>query len=116
MKHFSILLTVGIEDGNVHVDSMSAMCEPEDSADATEALQILADRFKVHVAPDTSTAGDASTFAFALGSLAYIRASGEGGTIVARGENIAGENQYLLRYQANDGRAVEQWWGESALR
>lgn len=135
MKHFSILLTVGIEDGNVHVDSMSAMCEPEDSADATEALQILADRFKVHVdakpdngrafrsfftdgtkaeAPDTSTAGDASTFA--LGSLAYIRASGEGGTIVARGEYIAGENQYLLRYQANDGRAVEQWWGESALR
>ena len=112
MKHFSILLTVGIEDGNVHVDSMSAMCEPEDSADATEALQILADRFKVHVAPDTSTAGDA----FALGSLTYIRASGEGGTIVARGEYIAGENQYLLRYQANDGRAVEQWWGESALR
>ena len=40
----------------------------------------------------------------------------EGGTIVARGEYIAGENQYLLRYQANDGRAVEQWWGESALR
>ena len=41
--------------------------------------------------------------------------SGEQGTIIGRAEYVFMENQYNLRYVAADGRAVEAWWGESAL-
>ena len=28
---------------------------------------------------------------------------------------VSGENQFLVRYRAADGRAVEAWWNASAL-
>lgn len=45
-----------------------------------------------------------------------IVVSGEKGEIVACASYANAENQYLIRYCAGDGRAVESWWSESALR
>jgi hypothetical protein len=45
-----------------------------------------------------------------------IEVSGEKGRIVGRGDYELSQPQYLIRYCAGDGRAVEQWWNESALR
>lgn len=56
------------------------------------------------------------SFKFENGSTASIIASDERGVIVGRAEYIDTANSYLLRYKANDGRAVEQWWNEGALR
>lgn len=67
-------------------------------------------------APDVSAPIRGSSFAFELGQPARISASHEAGNIIARSEALHGENQYLLRYKANDGRAVEAWWAESALQ
>jgi hypothetical protein len=44
-----------------------------------------------------------------------ITCSGEVGTIIGRSEHANAENQYLVRYKAADGRAVESWWAQSAL-
>lgn len=57
-----------------------------------------------------------SSFKFELKQVVSITESGESGLVVARGEYIAAESQYLVRYKAADGRAVEQWWVESALQ
>ena len=54
-------------------------------------------------------------FNFDLGDVVVIICSLEFGTIIARADYAEGENQYLVRYKAGDGRAVESWWGESAL-
>jgi hypothetical protein len=54
-------------------------------------------------------------FAFNLAQAVKISASGETGSIIGRAEYTSGENSYLLRYKAADGRAVENWWNESAL-
>lgn len=54
-------------------------------------------------------------FAFALSQTVTITASGESGTIIGRAEYATGENSYLIRYKAGDGRATESWWSESAL-
>jgi len=55
------------------------------------------------------------SFKFKLKEELKIDASNEAGSVIARAEYNANEDQYLLRYQAADGRAVESWWGESAL-
>ncbi len=54
-------------------------------------------------------------FKFELEATVGIKASQESGEVVARSEYSTNENQYLVRYMAGDGRAVESWWGESAL-
>jgi hypothetical protein len=54
-------------------------------------------------------------FRFTLEEQVEIVASGESGEVIARAEYAAGENSYQVRYRAADGRAVEAWWGESAL-
>ncbi|WP_167361719.1 hypothetical protein [Burkholderia pseudomultivorans] len=56
-----------------------------------------------------------SNFKFAVGSDVSIEASGESGEVIGRAEYAAAENTYLVRYRCADGRAVENWWGESAL-
>lgn len=56
-----------------------------------------------------------SQFKFQLNQIVAIVASAESGTVIARAEYTSSENSYLIRYEAGDGRAVEQWWGESAL-
>lgn len=55
------------------------------------------------------------SFKFALKQKVVITASGEAGEVTGRAEYATSENSYLLRYRAGDGRAVEQWWSESAL-
>jgi hypothetical protein len=40
----------------------------------------------------------------------------EVGTVIGRAEYTHSERAYLVRYKAGDGRQVESWWGESALR
>ena len=55
-------------------------------------------------------------FKHELGDDVAIAASGESGEVIGRAEYPTGENQYWLRYKAADGRAVESWWSESALK
>lgn len=54
-------------------------------------------------------------FKLNMGDEATIAASGESGEVLARSEYVSSENAYLIRYKSADGRAVEAWWGESAL-
>lgn len=55
-------------------------------------------------------------FKFDLKQVVSIVESGETGTVQARAEYAIGENAYFIRYKAADGRAVEVWWPESALK
>lgn len=52
---------------------------------------------------------------FALGQQVRVRVSTEVGEVVGQARYRFSENSYLVRYCAADGRAVEQWWAESAL-
>ncbi len=54
-------------------------------------------------------------FKFDLKEHVRISCSGESGEIVARAEYITDEDQYYIRYKSSNGRAVENWWAESAL-
>lgn len=56
-------------------------------------------------------------FKFGLGQIVKIGVSDsqEYGKVVGTAFYGHMENCYLLRYKAGDGRAVEQWWTESAL-
>ena len=54
-------------------------------------------------------------FKFNLGQAVIIECSGETGQVVGRAQYLSGEQSYQVRYKAADGRAVEAWWGESAL-
>lgn len=54
-------------------------------------------------------------FKFDLKSSVKIVCSGEFGEIIARAQYADGEDQYLIRYKAGDGRAVEAWWGVTAI-
>ena len=54
-------------------------------------------------------------FKFDLNDEVSIIASEEYGEVIARAEYSSSVNQYLIRYKAGDGRAVEAWWDESAL-
>ena len=52
---------------------------------------------------------------FELNQQVTISASGEAGEVIGRAEYTTCERNYLIRYKAGDGRAVESWWAESAL-
>jgi hypothetical protein len=54
-------------------------------------------------------------FKFKINDDVVIAVSGEPGMVIGRAEYATAENTYLIRYQAADHRAVEQWWSESAL-
>lgn len=54
-------------------------------------------------------------FKFDLRTQVRIIVSGEQGEVIGRADYIANESSYLIRYKCADGRAVEQWWIESAL-
>ena len=55
------------------------------------------------------------SFAFDLRQVVVIDESKEEGTIQARAEYVASENNYLVRYRQANGVATEAWWQESAL-
>lgn len=54
-------------------------------------------------------------FRYSLGSRVSLKESGEEGEVIGRAEFASSETQYFVRYKAADGRAVEQWWGASAV-
>jgi hypothetical protein len=54
-------------------------------------------------------------FKFELKQVVTISESGENGKVIGRAEYDHCDNCYLVRYQAKDGRCVENWWTESAL-
>ena len=54
-------------------------------------------------------------FDFKLGDTVEITASGEQGLVVGRAHYLNADPNYLVRYKAGDGRAVESWWAEDAL-
>lgn len=54
-------------------------------------------------------------FKFELSQLVTMRISDEWGEVKARAQYANGENQYLIHYQAADGRATTEWFGESML-
>lgn len=54
-------------------------------------------------------------FEFKLGDTVIIEVSGEVSKVIGRGDQLACDDQYLIRYKAADGRACESWWTESAL-
>lgn len=55
-------------------------------------------------------------FKFALAERVSLAESDESGEVIACAQYLYCERQYLVRYCAGDGRQVEAWWGESALR
>lgn len=54
-------------------------------------------------------------FAFKLNQSVLVKVSGEKGTVEARAEYAAGNNQYFVHYRAADGRAVTTWFDEHHL-
>lgn len=54
-------------------------------------------------------------FKFELNQEVKIFRSEEHGVVIGRAEYANGLNNYLVRYVAADGRAVESWWQEDAL-
>lgn len=57
----------------------------------------------------------AKKYKYDLGQKLVIGCSNEEGQVIARSDSAAHVDQYLLRYKAGDGRAVEAWWDETAL-
>ncbi|MCH4539120.1 hypothetical protein [Ochrobactrum sp. A-1] len=57
-----------------------------------------------------------NTLVFNLRDRVKLAESGETGEIIGRSQYTTDEPRYLIRYKAGDGRQVESWWGESALR
>lgn len=57
----------------------------------------------------------AQKFTLAIGDNAQIVVSGENGAVIGRAQYVKDENSYLIRYKNAEGRAVEQWWPQSAL-
>jgi len=63
----------------------------------------------------TDAAGGTHVFRFAIGEKVTIQVSGERGEVIARSEHRNAADQYLVRYQAADGRATDAWWPAEAL-
>lgn len=53
---------------------------------------------------------------FQLNQEVSLRCSGEQGVVIGRAEYTDSAPQFLIRYKAADGRAVESWWNDSALQ
>ncbi|MCT9685054.1 hypothetical protein [Escherichia coli] len=62
-----------------------------------------------------SIGAESVPFKFELSQLVTMRISDEWGEVQARAQYANGENQYLIHYQAADGRATTEWFGESML-
>lgn len=55
------------------------------------------------------------SFKHVIGQVVQVTISGEEGHVKARAEYSAGPNQYLIHYQAADGRAVDAWFDEGEI-
>ena len=56
------------------------------------------------------------SFKYDQGADVVLKKSGDAGEIIGRADYADASNQYLIRYVAADGRQVENWWNESAIR
>jgi hypothetical protein len=65
---------------------------------------------------DKAERNEGTLFKFAIEQRVRIVCSGEIGEVIGRAQYKNSTNQYLVRYQAADGRATEQWWSYDALR
>lgn len=54
-------------------------------------------------------------FEYDLGSRLKLKESDEEGEVIARAQYAVGDNCYLIRYKAGDGRQVESWWNASSV-
>lgn len=54
-------------------------------------------------------------FQFELRQRVRLNESDEVGTVIGRAEFTNKQPQYMVRYRAADGRAVESWWDEDAI-
>lgn len=54
-------------------------------------------------------------FEFDFGAHVKIKCSGEKGEVIGRATYPDRPNQFLIRYAAGDGRAVQDWWDVSAI-
>lgn len=61
-------------------------------------------------------AGQSFLTRYQLTELLTIAASGEEGQCIGIAVYTNRQTNYLIRYKAADGRAVEAWWDEDALR
>ncbi|MBO6755693.1 MAG: hypothetical protein JJ902_05170 [Roseibium sp.] len=57
-----------------------------------------------------------SEFKFDLKATVMLTVSGEVGKVVGRAQYTNSADQYFIRYQTADLRAVESWWSEDALQ
>lgn len=55
-------------------------------------------------------------FKFNLSEKVTVEVSGETGEVLGRAEYTTSANNYFVRYRSADGRAVEAWWQEDALK
>ncbi|KAF1367140.1 hypothetical protein [Yokenella regensburgei] len=55
-------------------------------------------------------------FKYELGQVVKVSISGEEGHVKARAEYTNCCNQYLIHYQAADGRAVDAWFEEGEIQ
>lgn len=51
-----------------------------------------------------------------IGETVVLKESEEMGRVIGRAQYEDSKDQYLIRYKAGDGRQVEQWWYESAIK
>jgi len=57
-----------------------------------------------------------STFKYVLNQQVTLTKSTESGEVIGRAEYTHADNNYLIQYQAADGRQVEDWWTETAIQ
>ena len=81
----------------------------------SEKKKAKKDGKKVAAAADSPVFPAPNFFFFCLRQVVKIVESDEVGTVHGRAEYTTSEPQYLIRYKAADGRAVEAWWPENAL-
>lgn len=56
------------------------------------------------------------SFKFNLGDRVALVESDETGVVIGRAEYLHDQSTYFIRYCAADGRQVECWWSENALK
>jgi len=55
-------------------------------------------------------------FTHEMGATVTLSKSGESGEVVGRAEHELSQDRFLIRYVCGDGRQVEAWWDESAIK
>ena len=110
-------LTVSDHNGVVHQRTSVRLVQPGDAPPPAGVswAQWMPYQVQQAVKEQVGQQPGMHAFVFELEQPVAIRASGEQGEVIGRCERVGGEDQYLVRYADASGRAVENWWGVSAL-